>query len=509
MRQNIQFFLNGRLVALAGEQVFWPLSRYLRESQRLVGTKIVCAEGDCGACSVLVGRRDHRVQQRSSALQYRAIDSCIVFMHQLDRTSIVTVEGLAGDKGELTPIQQSMVDGHGSQCGFCTPGFVVTMHGIDERCRQEKNEQCGQGGQTLPGGDLDNETLQVELSGNLCRCTGYVQILRAARAAIGRGQGINDRYPPEKMIEHFGALGDDPVSIQIGDGRDRKRVFVAANVSQALAFRAEHPTCRVVSGATDVGVQHNHGKTIGAVLLGIADVPELTTINADDQAIRFGAAATWTDVLPVVQDHFPGFDAILLRFGSPQIRNIGSIGGNLANGSPIADSIPFFMAAGAEIELASLRGRRLVPMKDFYIDYKRSIMADDELITAIVVPRLSADSHLNLYKVSRRRDMDISTLTAGIHIGRRDGLMHDVRIAIGGAGPVVMRCAAAESRLEGLPWTEPNFEAAAQVIVEDIAPMTDVRGTDKFRYQLAGSLIRKCYHDLTGDTSAATHPVVQ
>lgn len=506
MRQSLQMFINGRLTVIQGEHAFWPLSRFLREHRRLVGTKIVCAEGDCGACSVLVGRHNNHSGDDDSTLSYQTIDSCIVFMHQLDRTHVITVEGISAADGELSAVQKAMVDGHGSQCGFCTPGFVVAMHGAHEDRIQCENPS------SLP--EMETEDLKIELSGNLCRCTGYVQILAAARRieATTLG-GMNGRYPPAEMIRHFQSLGDDPVTIQC-DGQDENdpsrshRVLVARTTQQAVHFRAEHPACRVVSGATDVGVQHNHGHAIGQVLLGIADTEELSRITVTDDSVRFGAAATWREVLKTVEKTFPWFDSILLRFGSPQIRNIGSIGGNLANGSPIADSIPFLMSAAAKIELTSIDGVRSVAMDEFYTDYKKTVMRENELITAVVVPRVAPEDDLRLYKVSRRRDMDISTLTAGIFL-RRDGdrIVHS-RIAMGGVGPVVIRCRSAEEFLRDQPFNLQTITAAGDYVRRDISAITDVRGTKAFRDVLAGNVLIKCFHDLNGSTDAQTHPVV-
>lgn len=517
MRQSLQLFINGQPTVVRGEQAFWPLSRYLREHRRLVGTKIVCAEGDCGACSVLVGRPKQTARDNNPSLSYQTIDSCIVFMHQLDRTHVVTVEGIASREGELSAVQKAMVEGHGSQCGFCTPGFVVALHGAHE-------DQIGlPQPSSLP--DMEEDDLKVELSGNLCRCTGYVQILAAARridaTTIG---GMNGRYPAAAIVDHFESLGEDPVTIECGDERDgfggdspavSNRVFVARTIEQAIHFRAEHPTCRVVSGATDVGVQHNHGHAIGQVLLGIADVEAMREITVTDDSVRFGAAATWRDVLKTVESTFPTFDPILLRFGSPQIRNIGSIGGNLANGSPIADSIPFLMSAGASIELSSIDGTRLIAMDEFYTGYKTTVMRENELITAVVVPRVAPEEELRLYKVSRRRDMDISTLTAGIFLRFENSESNrpiaecpiaecriaECRIAIGGVGPVVIRCRSAEQFLVGRPLELQTFVAAGDHVRGDIAAITDVRGTKAFRDLLAGNVLIKCFHDINGTSS--------
>ena len=511
-RRSLEFFVNGIHHRVADHRAFWTLTKYLREDQQLTGTKNVCNEGDCGSCSVLLGRP---ADDGADRMNYRTVDSCIVFLHQIDRTHIVTVEGLAHDDGTPTAVQRAMIDGHGSQCGFCTPGFVVAMHGMHEEAA--KKQVVAEQADVADGDEaIGVDGWRVGLSGNLCRCTGYVQILKAARAIDPAGlDGMNRRYPPAEMLRCIRSLGDGPVAIEadsdaaVDRGHSRpRRLFIARTLDDAVRFRAEHPTARIVSGATDVGVQHNHGRDIGDTLLGIRDVPELTSITVDDDNVRFGAAATWTDVLNVVDETFPAFDPILLRFGSPQIRNIGSIGGNLANGSPIADSVPFLFALDATIEAVSPRGRRRIPIDRFYTGYKQLSLDDDELIAAVTVRRPGPNDHLWLSKVSRRADMDISTFTAAIFVSADDaGVITAARVAMGGVGPVVLRIREAEEAMIGQPLNLETLDNAGRLAAEQITPIDDVRGSADYRRRLARNVFHKFFHERAGGADAGRETV--
>ena len=484
MRHSIQVVINGRPCLVDGDAAFQTLSPFLRETLGLVGTKIVCSEGDCGACSVLVGR----VSEDRSKLKYVAIDSCIVFMYQLDQTHIVTVEGL-GDEENLSPIQEAMVRCHGSQCGFCTPGFVTTLHGLFEA--EPPSAGNGQKHQ------LDDDPIRIGLSGNLCRCTGYVQIIDAAKSvSIADMPRLNDLYPPEPIIEFFDTVPQESVSI----ASDEQKILIPKGIDEAVCLLAENRDARIVSGATDLGVQHNHGQSGAQVILCLSDVNELSTIAMTKDKVILGAGATWTNIIDAIRDVFPEFVDVLLRFGSPQIRNLGTIGGNLANASPIADSIPFLYSIGAELELISSGDTRTLPIEDFFLGYKQIDLQSGELIRAIHCPRLCSDESLKLYKISRRRDMDISTFTAAIRVKTgSDETISDATIAFGGVGPTVIRAPRTEDFLVGRRLDEETMRQSGVIARSEITPITDVRGSTDYRFQLAENVMQKFYHDASND----------
>lgn len=493
MRDQLVFYLNATRQAVRGDEVGLTLSDFLRRGaggERLCGTKIACAEGDCGACTVLVGRpTDDRKR-----IAYQTIDACIAFVYQLDRCHVVTVEGLAERAGaseptDLTGVQQAMIDCHGSQCGFCTPGFVMAMHGLVEQA----------------DGNLTDDQLRLGLSGNLCRCTGYAQILEAGYrcdpAEIG---SVGDRFDTAAMLADFASLVPDAVHVNARpkpeDSSQAGRpveAMLPGTLDELLAFRDARPDAKLVSGATDLGVQFNHGRIAPESVLYTQGVAELDLIELVDDELRIGAAATWSRIEDYCESRVPEYHAVLTRFGSPQVRHAGTLAGNLANASPIADSIPFHYATGSTIELASVDGRRDVPIEHFYLGYKQLDLKPNELIVGVRTPLPADGTRLKLYKISKRRDMDISTVTAAFWLEVDGERITSARIAVGGVGPVVLRVPKAEAALAAVPFTLEAMRSAGQIAREEITPITDVRGSADYRLQLVENLFSKCWHDLS------------
>jgi xanthine dehydrogenase small subunit len=491
IRDHLVLFLNGNRHEVTGSDCFLSLSDYLRYRLGLTGTKIVCSEGDCGSCTVLVGRPDGK------QLRYRPIDSCIRWMFQLDGGHVVTVEGLSGkaesrradhlsENGNLTSVQRAMVECHGSQCGFCTPGFVMAMHGVCEGCN---------------GHAPDEDQWRHELTGNLCRCTGYTTILKAGLQAVTEGTAkINDMYPAAGMLKEFNSLRGDVLDLQGDCHGVKRRAYCPTAVDQAIAFRQQNPQAKIVAGATDVGVQLNKRVIEPAMFLDLNRVAELEGVKVESsensgKAIVAGARATWTELLEVCRSDVPQFAEIVSVFGSPQIRHVGTIGGNIINASPIADSLPFLFVMEAELELAGPQGRRRVNINHFYQGYKKFDLKADELLVGVRIPLPSSNETLRLYKISRRRDLDISTFTAAIRM-RLDGeTISHAALAYGAVGPVVLRLRQTEQFLQGRPFTENTMSRAGELAIEEITPISDVRGSQDYRYQLARNVLLKCYHE--------------
>lgn len=508
MRDHAVFFLNGQRCEVRGAELLLPVSTWLRESRQLTGTKIVCAEGDCGACTVLVGRQE---DSQDAQLAYRSIDSCIAFVFQLDRSHVVTIEGLREEDGALSAVQRAMVYCHGSQCGFCTPGFVASIHAAHEQPAAVRlTVNCAS------DADADAATAETidwphALSGNLCRCTGYVQIFDAARAVDAPSLArLNDRHPPQPMLADFAATAAEPLdaSFEI-DGRPC-RVFAPRTLADAAAFRAANPACRLAAGTTDLGVQHRHGRYEPELVLALHAIPELQRIERETrpdgaEQIRFGAATSWTRVAETIREELPAYHAVLMRFGSPQIRNAGTLGGNLANGSPIADSLPLHLALDAELELVAGDGtRRRLPLTRFYTGYKQLDLRDDELIAAVRLPLPTAAERLSLHKVSRRRDMDISTFTAAVVLGfespeaagREGATIREARIAFGGVAATVVRLPRVEAFLRGSSFTEETLREAGRIARGEVTPLSDVRGSADFRRSLCENVLVKTFHEI-------------
>lgn len=475
MRDYLLIYINGHEHQISGADAWLTLSEYLRQRLRLTGTKIVCEEGDCGSCSVLIADLH---QPKPS---YYPIDSCIVFLFQLDGTQIVTIEGLSDPK-ELTIVQQAMIDCHGSQCGFCTPGFVMAMTGVMER--QTARDDFASNARSFDW--------PVELSGNLCRCTGYQPILNACQQISNANyQRLNSRYPMQAIQTMYAPYNVDSVRIR---HRDRQ-IFVPRSLPECLQIKYDLPSARWVAGATDIGVQSNkrHASPDQAIVL--RNIDALKTIEDTADAITIGSAVTWTQILPYCEEHLPQFAEIINIFGSPQIRNMGTIGGNLANASPIADTLPLLCVLEAELELASSQGTRWVNINRFYIGYKKLDLNPTEMIVRVKLPKLNLRDRLRLYKVSRRRDMDISTFTAAIRIQVESGVIQQASLAFGAVGPIVLRLPQTEGYLVGKPFSSETMAAAGEMVVDEITPISDVRGTANYRFQLAKNVLMKFYFE--------------
>jgi xanthine dehydrogenase small subunit len=459
MRDYVRFFLNGQEQIVRGDAAFVTLAEFLRLNCGLPGTKIVCAEGDCGACTVLVGR------PADGEMRYLPVDCCIQFVFQLDGTHVVTVEGLAA-KGELHPVQRAMVDCHGSQCGYCTPGFVMALAGW-----------------TANGCTADP---RISLTGNLCRCTGYVSILEAA-------ERIRSQFGGAPSSRSASEIHEDREPLEIRGG---KRVYFApTELAYAVAFKAYNPDAVIVAGATELGVWRNKRCIEPATMLSLARIAELNAVESTAQSISFGANVTWSQVETALHERLPQFRRIVERFGSPQIRNVATLAGNIANGSPIADSLPLLMVMDAQLEIVGPRGSQSRSINGFYTGYKKMDLRRDELIARVILPLPKAGEKLRLYKVSRRTDLDISTFGAAIRIQKHDDMIRSAAIAYAGVAPTVVRLPATEAMLVGKPFDENTFREAGRRARAEVTPITDVRGSADFRLQLCENVLRKFYHD--------------
>jgi xanthine dehydrogenase small subunit len=483
MLDHLLVYVNGRRHEVRGPDAFLSLSDYLRRVHGLTGTKIVCSEGDCGACSVLIGRP----AMAGRRLVYRPVDACIQFMFQLDGKHIVTVEGL-GTETMLSPLQQAMVDAHGSQCGFCTPGFVVAMTGLleDHDSLDESNMRCG-------------------LTGNLCRCTGYTPIFESgAKVESREHKRLEALYPSESMRAEFAVRRTQLIMIHAEWGGEVYRVGSASKLDAALEFLAAHPDATIVAGATDIGVRINKSLSVPKCILDLNRVAELEAIELENGEMILGARASWTAIESLCEDAVPEFYKIVSVFGAPQIRHVGTLGGNIANASPIADSLPFLYVMDAELELQSAGGKRHVNINDFYKGYKQIDLRPGELIVRVRVPLPAANELLRVYKVSRRRDLDIASFTAAIRMRLDGDVIENAAIAFGAVGPTVIRARKTESFLCGRPLDEDTMRAAGDVAIEEIAPISDVRGAADYRYQLTRNILLKFYYETqTAATGAA------
>lgn len=476
MPSAIRFLLNNRDVTLTDVYPTETLLDYLRLRRRLTGTKEGCAEGDCGACTVLVGRLVE------GALVYEGVNACIRFMGSLNATHVVTVEHLAGADGALHPVQQALVDHHGSQCGFCTPGIVMSLYGL-----------------WLSGDDPGRAGIERALQGNLCRCTGYEPIVKAALAiAAERPSALFDpleKTRTEVMAKLWSLQADETIDIE----KDGKRLIVPHSASALANVMADHPSATIVAGSTDVGlwVTKQMRKIDPVVFIG--HLTELQEIDAGIEEIAIGAAVTYARAMKILSRHIPALGNLFLRLGGEQVRNMGTIGGNVANGSPIGDTPPALIALGATVTLRSKAGQRTIPLEDYFIAYGRQDRQPGEFVERVHVPKPMAGAHFAVYKISKRRDEDISAVCGAFHIHLgSDGRVNFARLAFGGMAATPKRALAVETALTGRPWSMETVEKVRAAFDADYRPLTDWRATADYRQLIAKNLLTRFFLETTG-----------
>ena len=466
LSRPIRFIHRHKLVEVADAAPTRTVLEWLREDARCTGTKEGCAEGDCGACTVVLGEL-----AADGSLTLQPVNACIQFLPTLDGKALFAVEDVAGADGTLHPVQQSLVDCHGSQCGFCTPGFVMSLWA--------SYETHGQAG-TVPG----RQALADELSGNLCRCTGYRPILDAAQAMFQAPRLRLDRAP---VVAALKTLQQDP-PLHCGGSFHAPRTL-----SAFAAVRAARPDARILAGGTDLGLWVTKQFRDLGELIYIGAVAELRAIVVTDEAIRIGAAASLEDAWLALAAEWPSLREVGLRFASLPIRRAGTMGGNVANGSPIGDSAPVLIALGASIVLRRGAVQRRMLLEDFYVAYMKNCLEPGEFVEALEVPRAHVGLTVRAYKISKRFDSDISAVCAAFAIEMQGDRITEVRLAYGGMAATVRRAPMAEAALRGLPWTETTLHAAMAALALDYAPLSDMRASAAYRLQVAQNLLRRLW----------------
>ncbi|MCV2882233.1 xanthine dehydrogenase small subunit [Actibacterium sp. XHP0104] len=444
---EIAFLLNGEQVRITDAAPTVTLLDWLRETRGLTGTKEGCAEGDCGACTVMVA---HQPGTEKGA---QAINACITFLPQVHGLALRTIEGISGPDGALHPIQQAMVDHHGSQCGFCTPGIVNSLVAAQIR------------------GDRGFDRV---LAGNLCRCTGYAPIIRAAESV---GDDIED-------IPHW--LHEFPDDDLGGS------LTIAPESADALAdWYAANPDATLIAGATDVGLWVTKGLRELPQVCFLHRCRDLQRIEQTDAGLRIGAGVTIEELRLAMAGRFPSFAAMLARFASQQVRSTATIGGNIANGSPIGDAPPALIALNARLHLRKGDARREIALEDFFIDYGKQDREPGEFVEAVTIP--DQPDRLRCYKLSKRFDQDISAVCGCFNVTVENGAVTAARIAFGGMAGTPKRASAVEAALTGQPWGAGTIAAAAQAWEADFKPMTDMRASAKYRLDAARNMLTRYY----------------
>jgi xanthine dehydrogenase small subunit len=473
VRQTIRFLFGDEVREIARPPATQTVLEWLRDGSahqaaaRHCGTKEGCAEGGCGACTVVLGEPD------GAGMRYRAVNACILFLPALDGKQLITVEHLRGPDGLLHAVQQAMVDHHASQCGFCTPGFVMSLFAL------------------YHAGHAAARAEVVEaLSGNLCRCTGYRPIIDAGLAACAGRPADRFAASAAETAARLRALDDRTM---LDTGRDGDR-FIAPRSADALAsVLQEHPDAILLGGATDVGLwvtkQHRHLP----ILVATEHVRELQEVAERDGKLLVGGAVTYADAGEALARHWPSLHPLLARLGGLQIRNAGTIGGNIGNASPIGDMPPALIALDATLVLGSAAGERRLAVEEFFVGYRRTTLAPGEFIARIEIPLPAPGLSFATYKVSKRMEDDISAVCAGCRLELAEGRVREIRIAYGGMAATPLRCSRAEAALRGRAWDRAAVAAGMEALDAEMTPLSDMRASAAYRSLVARNLLLRFY----------------
>jgi len=476
MRSDIRFLLGNEERRIENIDPQTTVLNYLRLTEHKCGTKEGCAEGDCGACTVVLGEVD---ETAAGGMSYRTVNACIQFVPTLDGKQLLTVEHLKSADGSLHPVQQAMVDSHGSQCGFCTPGFVMSLYKI-----------------WLDGGEDDRGAINDALAGNLCRCTGYGPIIEAARQS--GGVAINDKLEQSRrqdIAERLEALIGEEGGLSLS--HESGRYFAPRNSDDLAHLLVTHPDAVILAGGTDVGLWvTKHLKRLDPIIY-IGNVADLKQVEQIGTELHIGAGASYSDAHDALGAVAADIGELIRRIGSRQIRNAGTVGGNIANGSPIGDTPPALIALGARIVLRMGDIRREIALEDFFITYGKQDRAKGEFVEKIIVPKPGAQTQFKAWKISKRFDQDITAVLGAFAITLENGVVRDMRAAFGGMAGTPMRAKKCEAAMVNQPWNDATLNAARRALMDDFKPMTDMRASGEYRTLVAQNLLTKLFIETT------------
>ncbi|MBL4740513.1 MAG: xanthine dehydrogenase small subunit [Sneathiella sp.] len=482
MRNTVKFVHNGHIRELENVDPTTTLLNFLRYEDALTGTKEGCAEGDCGACTVVLG------DLTEHGIHYQAVNACIQFLPMLDGRELITVEDLKAENGELHPVQQALVTTNATQCGFCTPGFAMSLFA----------EMHGKNSSELS--DINNV-----LAGNLCRCTGYGPIIEAAKSIAGNAPADKFTARQKNTVELLQSLAkESSLSLDLSG----RRYFAPKTMAELSSLLAQHPAAIILAGATDIGLWVTKQFRELETVIYVGQIEALKKICVEKDHLVIGAGVTYTQAWDLLQEHFGDFGELVRRVASTQIRNSGTIGGNIANGSPIGDTPPALIALGATLTLSSKDGSRDILLEDFFIQYGQQDLKAGEFVEKVSVPLLKNDGIFKCYKISKRFDQDISALCGAFHMQMDGTKVLDIRICYGGMAGTPARAFKTEQALIGMEWNLKSVEVAMIAMAADFTPLSDMRASQEYRMMTAQNLLKKFYAE-TSDPKALTRLVGQ
>ena len=477
MHQTVRFILAGKVEEVRNCDPTRTVLEYLREDKGLTGTKEGCAEGDCGACTVVIG------ELHDNGIRYRAVNSCIQFLPTLDGKQLVTIEeltqGNAQATSELHAVQQAMVEQHGSQCGFCTPGFVMSLFAMYHN---------------KPESHLERADINLGLAGNLCRCTGYAPIVRAAEQVLKAQR--NDDFTDNKN-QNIELLKSIQPGRSLEFGNENGRFYAPRSINELCDLLLEHPRAVMVAGATDAGLWvTKQNRKLGTVIY-LGAVTELKRIEDRGAYLHIGAAVTYTDATEAITARYPAFTPLIERIGATQVRNAGTIGGNIANGSPIGDMPPGLIAIGAKLALRSKQGQRIFALEDYFVSYGKQDLRTGECIEQILLPKQPEGQLFATYKISKRFEQDISAVCGAFSLQIKNAMIHSARVCFGGMAETPKRATCCEQALNGKTWDQQTITDAMQAMLEDYTPISDMRASAKYRMRVAQNLLQRFFLEHT------------